>query len=440
MGTKLARGLYRRNGVAWVRTDPVDGRQRSTGFRDAEAANRWLADRERLAADPSYEASRRATVGEWILKTFAFKRGQSRAEGTLEMYEIKLGHVARIFGVHSSLSTITPGTLDAYIARRRDEGSVNNTIARELTCLRQMLRLARRAGVFSLGVDQVMPIGFAAKYVPVTRTLTWAKFQDLIAGTEDERQAAWICIAIATGADTSDVHRMQREDFDTERWVVKMRGTKNAARSATIPIPEPFRPLVERALPFLPLSWPRVSKALPELTTRLKIGHYSPKDLRRSACTWLVEAGVPEDAVSRWMRHRNSTMVRMIYGQMRPEALGSIIDGRTQKRDTDTRPLGEIGRRAGFKSRRLPPADLKLAEILGLARHELARRDLVRRTETLQSLNELRRARMALGALVAPEAFGPGLAACNGVAAAYRGSKAGMRRAVEQMAQALGIG
>lgn len=436
---KLAKGLYRRNGVIYVRTDPVDGAQRSTGKRDALAANLWLAERERAAADPTYAAARTTTVGEWILKALAHKKAQDRSEGTINMYEVKLGHAARIFGVNAPLAAITPSAIDAYVSRRRDEGAKNNTIARELTCLRQMLKLARRAGSFGLGVDQVMPIGFSANYVPVTRTLTWHQFQALIDGCEDERTVAWICAAVATAGDTSDVHRMQPEDFDTTRWLVRMRGTKNKARSAVIPIPELFRQLVERALPHMPLSWPRASKALPELTTKLGLGHFSPKDLRRSACTWLIEAGVPEDAVSRWMRHKNSTMVRTIYGQMRPEALGTIINDRVQKRATDQRPLGGKGIRRGFKSRSEERAQHKLAEILGMARHELASRDLKARSETLQSINELRRAQLAFGELGAPDLFGAAVALRNGVAAAYRGNKAGMRRAVEMAASGLGM-
>lgn len=395
MGKKLGKGLYWRGDTIWIRTDPLDGKQRSTRCHDVSAANLWLAERERLAASPTYAASTQASVGDWILKTLDFKKGQEKSEGTLHMYGVKLGHITRIFGANSPLAVITPVAVDSYISQRRSEGAKSNTVARELTCLRQMLKLARRAGVFGRGVDEVMPIGFSANYQPITRTLTWEQFNLLVDALPAEH-AAWVCLAAATAGDVSDVERMKRDDFDLTTWTVKMRGTKNRSRSATIPIPRPLRPLVERALPFLPVSWPRSSKALGEATVKLGLGHYSPKDLRRSACTWLIEAGVPEDAVSRWMRHKNSTMVRTIYGQMRPEALGSIIDQKLQKRDADHGPLGGIGSHEGFKSRRGNRRASRLRRIVGLARLELARRGLAARTESLRAQNRVRIERLRL--------------------------------------------
>lgn len=325
MAAKLPRGFYWRGQIIWVRTEPTTCKPASTGCKTLSAARLWYEERERLAASPYYAASVQATVGRWIGETTAHKRSRGKAEGTLHMYGVKLGHVARIFGINARLAAITPSAVDRYIEQRQSEGAVNNTIARELTCLRQMLRLARRAGEYHLEPSAVMPVGFAAGYVPVKRTLAFERVAELLDALQESRRA-WVCYALATAADVSDVERAQAHDYDPKRGVVQMRGTKNAARTVEIPVLPMFKAIFEYAHKRLPLApWPRVSKDLPAITTRLGLGHLSPKDLRRSTLTWLVEAGVPENVVSRFARHRNSTMIRMVYGQVKPEALGALV-------------------------------------------------------------------------------------------------------------------
>lgn len=342
MAKKLPRGFYWRGGVIWVRTDPILGKPCSTRCRSVGAAQLWRDEREKLAASPSYAASLSATVGKWVGKTTAHKRSRGKSDGTLHMYETKLGHVIRIFGKDSPMAAITPDAVDGYIEQRKSEKAANNTIARELTCLRQMLKLARRAGEYNLEPAAVMPVGFAAGYVPVKRTLDGERLGELL-GALTESQRAWVCYALSTAGDVADVERAQPEDYDPATETVAMRGTKNAARSVRIPVLPWFRKLFLYAHARLPIApWPRVSKDLPAITAKLGLGHITPKDLRRSACTWLVEAGVEESLVSRFMRHRTNTMVRMVYGQVKPQALGTLIAGQLQSKNV-TETLGPLG-------------------------------------------------------------------------------------------------
>lgn len=324
MGKKLKRGFYWRGGVIWVYTDPVTGKRTSTFCHDPGAAELWRAERERLAASPAYAASLSATVGHWVRKTLASKSAQ-RSDGTIHMYGVKLGHVVRLFGKDAPLAAITPVAVDDYIAKRRTEGVKSNTISRELTCLRQMLRLAKRAGAYAGDLDQVMPVGFSPEYKPVTRTLARGDLPALFAVLTEEQQA-WVCLALALAADLGDVERARREDYDRVRNVMRVRGTKNTARDAEVPILEAFRSLFEFALSRLPVTWPNVSKALPAACARARLPHVSPKDLRRSAASWLVAAGADQDMVSRFLRHRGSQMVRLVYGQVRPEQVGALLE------------------------------------------------------------------------------------------------------------------
>lgn len=325
MARKLKSGYYWRGQHIWVYRDPITGRRESTGLTDPQAAYTWRRERERLAASPGYVASTRATVGDWARKILARKKAD-RAAGTLHMYTVKLGHVTRIFGAASPLSVITAAAVDRYIDQRRHESAKSNTIQRELSCLRQLLRHARRAGDYSREPSEVMPIGFSAEYVPVTRTLRPEDLPKLMGALRDDTQRAWVALALTFAADAADIHRMRPEDYDPSTNLFHVRGTKNRARDARLPVLEMMRPLFEMAYPMLPLAWPRNSNGVSEACERAGIPHLSPKDLRRTAITWLAEGGVEQSLTSRFARHIGDQMVRKVYAQVSAGALGRLIE------------------------------------------------------------------------------------------------------------------
>jgi integrase/recombinase XerC len=349
---RLPKGFYWRGDIIWIRADPVTGERTSTRCHDAAAAKLWRSERERLASNPAHQASLTASVGEWVLKTIDFKRSRERADGTLHMYGVKLGHIVRLFGKDASLATITPGAVEDYIQQRSREGAKNNTISRELTCLRQMLKIAKRAKVYALDLDEVMPMDFSPEYKPVTRTLRLEDFPKLWAELPGDQERAWVAYALVTGADVGDVERAEPQDYDLARQVVRVRGTKTATRDAEVPIMPDMRELFEWAHARLPLSWPRASKGLGEACRRAGIPHLSPKDLRRTAASMLVAGGANISLVSRFLRHSSDTMARKVYGHVRPEELRSLLIQQTESGTETSRfswPLGEIGRRRGLK-------------------------------------------------------------------------------------------
>jgi integrase len=351
-GKELPQGFYWRGAVIWLRTDPINGRPISTKSKTLDGASAFLAERERRSVNPLHKAATQATVGEWAKNTCEVKR-KTKSEGTLQMYEQKLGHVVRIFGAHSPMMDIDAKAVDRFIDQRQKEGVTNNTIHRELTCMMQMLKLARRNGAFHLEISQVKPFGFSADYVPRKTHLKPDELPVLLAapGMTPER-VAWVCLALATGGDISDVERVQAGDYDPETQTIQMRGTKTRFRSARIPVPDMYQELLERSLPYLPLSWPRVSKDLPEICERVGITRVTPKDLRRTASTWLKAAGVALDVLGRWMRHGGAKVAFDVYDQSSAEVTGDAIRRQTQDRHTAPGPLAELGRRGGLKSRR----------------------------------------------------------------------------------------
>ncbi len=343
---RLKRGFYWRGPYIWTR-DPVTGDRVTTRTDDPEAAYRWRAKRDRIAADPIHAAASAATVGGWCQKVMAVKISE-RSEGTVHMYGVKLGHITRLFGRDASMVSVTAPAIDAYIAARRTEGAGSNTIARELVCLRQVLKYAKRSGEYPHEIAAVMPIGFSSEYTPTKRTLAMGDLPKLLAALRSDQERAWVCLAIAFAADVGDIERMRPEDYRDGLMVV--RGTKTSSRSAQLPVLPLFSELVAFALPHLPVTWPRASKALGEACARAGLPHLSPKDLRRTAATWLIESGADQVLVSRFLRHRGDQMVRRVYGQVSPAALGSLLGKQTgTPASQNSRPLGGSGIRRGFK-------------------------------------------------------------------------------------------
>ena len=114
-----------------------------------------------------------------------------------------------------------------------------------------------------------------------------------------------------------------------------------------------FEKLVLFALPHLPVAWPRASHGVGAACKRASIPHLSPKDLRRTAASWLLAAGAAQPIVSRLLRHRNDAMVRMVYGRVSPTELGALLKRASktlQSAKNHSRPLGGMADAGDLKS------------------------------------------------------------------------------------------
>lgn len=62
--------------------------------------------------------------------------------------------------------------------------------------------------------------------------------------------------------------------------------------------------------------WGNVRRDLAIACAEVKIACVTPNDLRRTFCTWLAEAGVPELVTASLMGHANSAMIRKVYARI----------------------------------------------------------------------------------------------------------------------------
>lgn len=146
----------------------LGGRRVSTGCTTLDAAKRWRAARELERADPRRAASEAATLADAIRDLYQELRRRGRSAATIERAKQKLGHFPRLWGEDCRMATIDARKVSAYIdARLADSYETTGfktpkriTIRDELGFLGQLLKLARRHGIYPHHIEDVLPLSF----------------------------------------------------------------------------------------------------------------------------------------------------------------------------------------------------------------------------------------------------------------------------------------
>jgi integrase len=318
--------LYRRGkkGIFWFQ---LNNKRRSTGTSDRKAAELFVAQLERRAADPTYRAPDGTTLSRAIKSFYADRLEHGRAAGTLKMYDTHAAHLCRVMGEETPIAQLGAEELDAYVTARRREGAVDPTIHKELTTLRGTFKLARRHRKYPFALDEVMPqISGASK--PGKRHLLMPEIKALLGELTADR-AAVVAFIVATGADWSSVEAAKKGDVNLRGGTIVVRGTKTNHRWRTLPILAPFRELALMAAAYLPFRpWGNVRRDLKVACKHATVSTVTPRDLRRSHGTILTQAGVEPHLVGRMLGHADGRMAERVYGQMSTKALGELVSDR----------------------------------------------------------------------------------------------------------------
>lgn len=324
--------LYRR-GIVWWARRTVNGRKERISL---ETDNRKIAEarlhqRDLAAADPRHHASNKATLGDALGRVIKLRTEQGRAQGTLDMYDEKTAHLARIMGKTTVLAKVTAGKIDEYVSQRRAEGAADPTIAKELTCLRGALRIARRRQEYAFTLEEVMPEGVRSTSKSKETFLEPAQLRALLDELPADR-AAHVAFFVALGVRDSEATRAEREDVDLATWVVQVRGTKTDDAAAPVVVPPTGRALLVEALSSCPAEgrlfrpWGNIRRDLHAACDRAGVPRVSPNDLRRTCATWMIGAGTSTLAVSRTLRHRDTRMVELVYGRTSTASLRLLVE------------------------------------------------------------------------------------------------------------------
>ncbi|MDB4991154.1 MAG: integrase family protein [Myxococcaceae bacterium] len=266
-------------------------------------------------------------------------RASRKSEATVSFYRSKAGHWKRVLEVTDAgvfqpfaLSQLRAHHVDYFISKRRAEGARDNTIDKELTTLRQALKLAKRAGLWKGDVGAILPIGFAPHYKPRDRALTYAEAERLLAELPADR-AAHVAFILATSANRSESERSCRGDVAQDLSSVLIRGTKNAARHRRVPIvSRDQRWHLEYAMCHaagtgdrLFRPWLNDRRDLRSACESAGIPPVTSNDLRRTCATWLRARGAPPHLIAPVMGHVDSRMVERVYGRLPFEQLAARL-------------------------------------------------------------------------------------------------------------------
>ena len=338
---KRDRRLYLRGDTWWARIRSGGKTKRmSTGCKDYEAASIRADELEKQQADPVRHAAAKATFQDAADSLVDHARSTNKAKGTIEMYLYKAGHLLRIFG-NCKLSEINPAKVESYVKKREAEGAQPHTIAKDLTTLRLILRLAKHKEQFPGDIPAIMPFQFEAKYEPRKRHLSgYEELQKLVLALPPIR-AAHLCFIVATGARWSESVRAERNDIDLAKGVILLRGSKTPKSWKHVPILDILRPALEVVLRCIPEdkpgrmfpSWSSIGHSLPNACKRAGLEPVTPNDLRRTPAKWLRKFfGVEPNLIGAFLRHEDSHMAETVYATLDGEDavdLGALIGTRT---------------------------------------------------------------------------------------------------------------
>ena len=296
-----------------------------THTHDRHAAKLFLAKIERDAFEAFAQgrpAPHGAASGHTVaqaLEQFVTLGGSDLTAGTWHMVGVKSGHLLRLLGA-TEVGALTIDSIQTFIETRLGEGAARETIRKELSVFRQVLKLAQDRGRLRQDPRLLFP-RFRVRYVPRERHLTKDEAQRLFQELPQKRRL-WVLIAVILGARLSEVESVTWADFDLKGGWVRLRGTKTSGSDRRVPIPVSIVPILEavevKAGPVV-AHWSNVRRDLADACRRAGIATVTPNDLRRTFASWMKQQGEDSAVVAKLMGHASTRMVDLVYGRLNEE-------------------------------------------------------------------------------------------------------------------------
>jgi integrase len=248
-------------------------------------------------------------------------------------------HVARVLGETTDLHQSNLPTLGKlYLDTRRLEfipqkkkHPEDSTILKELRVLTQGMTEGKGGDLFFGEPKLLIPKALEECGNERDRWLTQDEFAVLLEQATPYRRD-WLIMYLLTGVDVGELHKVRkREDVNFKRGefgalhicAVDEWGRKTKYRKRWVPLTAETREIVERKLltPGPMLFSPKwtssqVRECMLRWCPKAGIEHVIVKDLRRTFCSWMCQAGVHELHVIRLMGHGSSDMVRRVYAHL----------------------------------------------------------------------------------------------------------------------------
>lgn len=221
---------------------------------------------------------------------------------------------------------LRPSHSKAYAATRRREGVQDGTIAKEL----RTLRAATRWAVSEHWLVTAPRVSPPPAPKVRSRWLTRAEAQALSSAAVAGHTRLFIQVAIGTAARRGAILALRWEQVDLEARTVDFGAGVGNKRRAIVPINDTLHAALLEAKSAAQTPWVieyngqrvgSIKKAFARTVQRAGIEHCTPHDLRRTAGSWMLQAGIPIEVISAMLGHSDIRVTQQVYARFNVEWL-----------------------------------------------------------------------------------------------------------------------
>jgi len=313
----------KRTGIWHVRWfEARRARTRSASTRDRAKAEEYLAHFLLEMRRP--DLGQNATIGAILDLWLAHRSRLSQRETAVKVAALKR-HVGWL-----RIEDYRAAHTRSYIAARRKDGCVDNTIYEELAKLSVALRWA----VSEQMVTAAPKIVSGIKRKPRTRWLTRDEADKLLAACKVPHVRLFVMLGLHTGARTEAILELTWDRVDFAALLVDY-GIKDGGKNrAVVPINDDLLPALREARAAATtrfvIEWAgrpvhKIRDVFYRTAERAGLAHCSPHDLRRSAGHWLLQAGTRIAEVAAVLGHASSATTERVYARLYPEHLRAAV-------------------------------------------------------------------------------------------------------------------
>lgn len=326
-------------------------------FSTKAEAKAWAADQEKLIQQKRYKDPR---LAEQVSLSDALKKFREygekikkKAPSTLDREKTSQKHLLRILGKETPLSDIATIDIYKYQQQRINEKSSASSIRQEISLISKMYEIACTS--WGLPVDN--PVSSVERVPPPPgreRFLTSEEARWVIEESKNVRNKkfhSYVLLLMHTGMRPGEAAKLKISDFDTTINTVTIWLTKTK-KPRVLPLSDKIISIIKN----LPLeedeylylkphhrkakttrlnpssifkkSWARVLKNINNRDGEGKgVKHFNPHDLRHTAASHLLKAGVDIRTIADILGHSTLSMVMRythIFDTTRKEALRKI--------------------------------------------------------------------------------------------------------------------
>ena len=296
--------------IAW--TEDRRKVTRSAGTRDQGEAKAFL---ERfLAALEQPEQPAAPTVAD-ALEGYLIDRNGKVVD--LERLELCARHLKRRLG-WLTIEELRPSHSRTYAEARTRDGVGPATVRKELLTLRTALRWA----LGERWVDALPAVPAPGKPAPRERWLTRAEAAALEAAAVNPHIKLFVQLALGTAARSGAILGLRWPQVDLEQGVIDFGRGSGHKRRVPVPINAGLAAALTAAKAVAETAYVieyhrqrigSVKGAFKQTVVRAGIAHATPHDLRRTAGSWLLQAGVSIEVVSAMLGHTDYRTTQAAY-------------------------------------------------------------------------------------------------------------------------------